>query len=66
MNERDARRLEGLERCRLRFPGGIHSAEKSNLLGDPGGEALQVDGGEILLEVGPFEVVTLRLTPGTG
>ncbi len=66
MNERDARRLEGLERCRLRFPGGIHSAEKSNLLEDPGGEALQVDGGEILLEVGPFEVVTLRVTPGTG
>ena len=53
-------------RCRLRFPGGIHSAEKSNLLEDPGGEALQVDGGEILLEVGPFEVVTLRVTPGTG
>jgi alpha-mannosidase len=53
-------------RCRLRYPGGIHSAEKSNLLEDPGGEALQVDGGEILLEVGPFEVVTLRVTPGTG
>ena len=42
------------------------SAEKSNLLEDPGGEALQVDSGEILLEVGPFEVVTLRVTPGTG
>ena len=53
-------------RCRLRFPGGIHSAEKTNLLEDPGGEVLQVDGGEILLDVSPFEVVTLRVTPGTG
>jgi alpha-mannosidase len=53
-------------RCHLRFPGGIQTAEKTNLLEDPGYRSLEVNGGEVLLDVGPFEVVTLRVTPGTG
>ena len=53
-------------RTRLRFPGGLQAAEKTNLLEDREGSTVQVDGDAIELEVRPFEVVTLRLEPGTG
>jgi alpha-mannosidase len=52
--------------ARLRFPGGLKGAEKTNLLEDRGGTPVEVEGGGIDLEVRPFEVVTLRLEPGTG
>ena len=52
--------------CRLRFPGGLRGAEKTNLLEDPLDEELQVDGDEIRFEVRPFEVSTLRVLPGSG
>jgi alpha-mannosidase len=51
---------------RLRFPGGLKGAEKTNLLEDRGGTPVEVEGGRVELEVRPFEVVTLRLEPGTG
>jgi alpha-mannosidase len=51
---------------RLRFPGGLKGAEKTNLLEDRGGTPVEVEGGVIELEVRPFEVVTLRLEVGTG
>ena len=53
-------------RARLRFPGGLRAAEKTNLLEDRGGEPVEVSGDSVRLEVRPFEVVTLRLEPGTG
>ena len=52
--------------ARLRFPGGLKGAEKSNLLEDRGGTPVEVEGGRIELEVRPFEVVTLRLEVGDG
>jgi alpha-mannosidase len=52
--------------ARLRFPGGLKGAEKTNLLEDRGGTPVDVEGGGVELEVRPFEVVTLRLEPGTG
>jgi alpha-mannosidase len=52
--------------ARLRFPGGLKGAEKTNLLEDRGGTQVHVEGDGIDVEVRPFEVVTLRLTPGTG
>lgn len=53
-------------RTRLRFPGGLKTAEKTNLLEDRGGAPVEVEGDCLHLEVRPFEVVTLRLEPGTG
>lgn len=52
-------------RCRLRFPGGVRSAEKTNLLEDPG-EDLEVVGDEIQLDIRPFEVITLRVIQDKG
>jgi alpha-mannosidase len=53
--------------ARLRFPGGLEGAEKTNLLEDRGGATpVEVERGCVELEVRPFEVVTLRLEPGTG
>ena len=53
-------------RARLRFPGGLKAAEKTNLLEDRGGTPVEVEDGVLDLEVRPFEVVTLRLEPGRG
>jgi alpha-mannosidase len=44
----------------LRFASGIDRAERVNLLEEPGG-AVEVRGDEVLLEVRPFEVLTLRV-----
>ena len=52
--------------ARLRFPGGLKGAEKTNLLEDRGGARVEVGGDAIGLEVRPFEVVTLRLEVGDG
>ena len=52
--------------ARLRFPGGLKGAEKTNLLEDRGGVQVGVEDDAIDLEVGPFEVVTLRLEVGDG
>jgi alpha-mannosidase len=53
--------------ARLRFPGGLEGAEKTNLLEDRGGATpVEVERGCVELEVRPFEVVTLRLEPRTG
>jgi alpha-mannosidase len=51
---------------RLCFPGGLKAAEKTNLLEDREGQPVEVEGDGISVEVRPFEVVTLRLEPGTG
>ncbi|QIN83516.1 alpha-mannosidase [Rubrobacter tropicus] len=51
--------------CRLNFPGGLQSAEKTNLLED-GGESLEVREDGLSLELRPFEVVSLRLEAGRG
>ena len=53
-------------RTRLRFPGGLTRAEKTNLLEDSGGAQVAVEDNGIDLEVRPFEVVTLRLEPEDG
>jgi alpha-mannosidase len=53
-------------RARLRFPGGLQAAEKTDLLEDRGGTPVEVEDGVLHLEVRPFEVVTLRLEPGRG
>ncbi|MCA1688520.1 MAG: glycosyl hydrolase-related protein, partial [Actinobacteria bacterium] len=47
----------------LRFASGVGHAEKVNLLEETG-EPVEVRGGEILLDVRPFEVLTLRVEPG--
>jgi alpha-mannosidase len=52
--------------ARLRFPGGLKRAEKTNLLENHGGTPIGVENDVVHLEVRPFEVVTLRLEPGTG
>ena len=52
--------------ARLRFPGGLKEAEKTNLLEDLGGTPIRVKDDAIDLEVRPFEVVTLRLEVGDG
>jgi alpha-mannosidase len=49
----------------LRFASGVERAEKVNLLEEPEG-MVEVRGGEVLLEVRPFEVLTLRLEPRSG
>jgi alpha-mannosidase len=49
----------------LRFASGVQSAERVNLLEEPEG-AVEVRGAEVLVQVRPFEVLTLRLEPGTG
>jgi alpha-mannosidase len=46
----------------LRFAFGVARAERVNLLEEPEGTA-ELEGGEILLDVRPFEVVTLRVEP---
>ncbi|HEV2093894.1 MAG TPA: alpha-mannosidase [Rubrobacter sp.] len=51
---------------RLRFPGGLKAAEKTNLLEDRGGTPVEVEGDSLHLQIRPFEVVTLRLEPGKG
>jgi alpha-mannosidase len=53
-------------RAKLRFPGGLKAAEKTNLLEDRGGTPVEVEDGVLDLEVRPFEVVTLRLELGRG
>ena len=52
--------------ARLRFPGGLKGAEKTNLLEDRGGATVEVKNDVVHLEVRPFEVVTLRLEVGDG
>jgi alpha-mannosidase len=49
----------------LRFASGVERAEKVNLLEEPEG-TLEVRGDEVLLDVRPFEVLTLRVEPRTG
>lgn len=51
-------------RTTLRFPGGLKTAERTNLLEDRGGEPVGVEEDAIHVEVRPFEVVTLRLGVG--
>ncbi|MDQ3429342.1 MAG: glycosyl hydrolase-related protein, partial [Actinomycetota bacterium] len=53
-------------RCRLTFPGGLRGVERTNLLEDPGSGEPEVGGDDVLLDVRPFEVVTLRVTAGSG
>jgi alpha-mannosidase len=48
----------------LHFASGVERAERVNLLEEPEG-AVEVRDGEVLVEVGPFEVLTLRVEPGT-
>jgi alpha-mannosidase len=49
----------------LRFTSGVERAEKVNLLEEPEG-TVEVRGDEVLLDVRPFEVLTLRVEPRTG
>ncbi|MDQ5819079.1 MAG: glycosyl hydrolase-related protein, partial [Actinomycetota bacterium] len=49
----------------LRFAPGIVKAERVNLLEEPEG-AVEVRDGEILVDVDPFEVLTLRVEPEKG
>jgi alpha-mannosidase len=49
----------------LRFAPGVERAERVNLLEEPEG-AIEVRGREVMLEVRPFEVLTLRVEPETG
>ena len=53
-------------RCRLTFGGGVRGVERTNLLEDSGYGEPEVIGDDVLLDVGPFEVVTLRVIAGTG
>ena len=53
-------------RCRLTFPGGLRGVERINLLEDSGYGNPEVSGDDVLVDVGPFEVVTLRVTAETG
>jgi alpha-mannosidase len=49
----------------LHFASGVERAEKVNLLEEPEG-TVEVRGDEVLLEVRPFEVLTLRVEPRSG
>jgi alpha-mannosidase len=49
----------------LRFASRVQRAERINLLEEPEG-SVDVRDGEILVDVGPFEVLTLRVEPVTG
>jgi alpha-mannosidase len=49
----------------LRFTSGVERAERVNLLEEPEGP-VEVRDGEVLVEVRPFEVLSLRVEPGTG
>jgi alpha-mannosidase len=49
----------------LRFASGIEKAERVNLLEEREG-SVDVRDGEVLVDVRPFEVLTLRVEPGTG
>jgi len=44
----------------LRFASGVESVERVNLLEEPEG-TVEVQGDEVLLDVRPFEVLTLRV-----
>jgi alpha-mannosidase len=48
----------------LRFASGVEGAGRVNLLEEPEG-SVEVRDGEVLVEVRPFEVLTLRAEPGT-
>ncbi len=49
----------------LRLASGVERAERVNLLEEPRGP-VEVRGGEVFVEVRPFEVLTLRVESGTG
>jgi alpha-mannosidase len=49
----------------LRFASGVEWAERLNLLEEREG-TVEVRDGEVRLDVRPFEVLTLRVQPGTG
>jgi alpha-mannosidase len=49
----------------LRFASRVQRAERVNLLEEPEG-SVEVREGEVLVEVRPFEVLSLRVEPGTG
>jgi len=49
----------------LRFSSGVERAERVNLLEERVG-TVAVRGGEVLLDVRPFEVLSLRVQPGIG
>jgi alpha-mannosidase len=49
----------------LRFAFGVGRVERVNLLEEPEG-TVEVQDGEVLLDVRPFEVLTLRVEPETG
>ncbi len=49
----------------LRFSSGVGRAERVNLLEEREG-TVEVRGDEVLLDVRPFEVLSLRVEPGTG
>lgn len=53
-------------RCALRFTREVESAERVNILEEPGSEPVEVGGDVVRLEVRPFEVVTLRLNLENG
>jgi alpha-mannosidase len=49
----------------LRFASGVGRAERLNLLEEPEG-TVEVRGDEVLLDVRPFEVLTLHVEPRAG
>jgi alpha-mannosidase len=49
----------------LRFAFGLGSVERVNLL-EKLQETIEIKGDEVRLDVRPFEVLTLRVEPGTG
>jgi alpha-mannosidase len=49
----------------LRFASGVERAERVNLLEEPEG-TVEVRGHEVMLEVRPFEVLSLRVEPRSG
>lgn len=53
-------------RAELRFAREVVRVERANLLEEPGGEALELDGGVVRLTVRPFEVITLIVEPRSG
>lgn len=50
-------------RARIGVPVATVSARPLNLLEEPAGEEVEIDDGQIALDVGPFEIVTLKLIP---
>ncbi len=53
-------------RCALRFANRVESAERVNLLEEPEGDSVEVEGDAVRLDVKPFEAVTLRLNLENG